>query len=103
MLGRVFLGLTSTNLGLMCLAQGHNTATSVRLKSATLRSRIKHSTTKPLCSLSDVVFIMLLNFKMSAIVGILTFMSRINFVLSRVQHEIFITSGPVRDDLLFPS
>ena len=33
-------------------------------------------------SLSDVVFIMLLNVKMSTIVGIITFMSRINFVLS---------------------
>ena len=33
-------------------------------------------------SLSDVVFIMLINVKMSTIVDILTFMSRINFVLS---------------------
>ena len=33
-------------------------------------------------SLSDVVFIMLINVKMSTIVGILTFMSRINFVFS---------------------
>ena len=33
-------------------------------------------------SLSDVVFIMLINVKMSTIVGILTFMSRIIFVLS---------------------
>ena len=33
-------------------------------------------------SLSDVVFIMLINVKMPTIVGILTFMSRINFVLS---------------------
>ena len=32
--------------------------------------------------LSDVVFIMLINVKMPTIVGILTFMSRINFVLS---------------------
>ena len=31
---------------------------------------------------SDVVFIMLTNVKMPTIVGILTFMSRINFVLS---------------------
>ena len=30
----------------------------------------------------DVVFIMLINVKMPTIVGILTFMSRINFVLS---------------------
>ena len=33
-------------------------------------------------SLSDVAFIMLINVKMPTIVGILTFMSRINFVLS---------------------
>ena len=44
-------------------------------------------------SLSDVVFIMLINVKMPTIVGILTFISRINFVLSRVEHEkSFITS-----------
>ena len=42
--------------------------------------------------LSDVVFIML---KMPTIVGILTFMSRINFLLSRVEHgKRCITSGP---------
>ena len=35
-------------------------------------------------SLSDVVFIMLINVKMPTIVGILTFMSRINFVLDQV-------------------
>ena len=46
-------------------------------------------------SLSDVLFIMLINVKMPTIVGILTFMSRINFVLSRVEYEkSFITSGP---------
>ena len=32
--------------------------------------------------LSDVLFIMLINVKMSTIVGILTFMSMINFMLS---------------------
>ena len=32
--------------------------------------------------LSDVVFILLKNFKMSTIVGILTFMSMINFMLN---------------------
>ena len=46
-------------------------------------------------NLSDVVFIMLVNVKMPTIVGILTFMSRINFVLSWVKHEkSFITSRP---------
>ena len=33
-------------------------------------------------SRSNVVFIKLINYKMPTIVGILTFMSRINFVLS---------------------
>ena len=47
-------------------------------------------------SLSEVVFIMLINVKLQSIGGILTFMSRINFVLSWVDHEkCFITSGPV--------
>ena len=37
--------------------------------------------------LSDVVFIMLINVKMPIIVGILTFISMINFMPSRVEHE----------------
>ena len=46
-------------------------------------------------SLSDVVLIMLINVKMPTIVGILTLTSRINFVLSRVEHgKSFITLGP---------
>ena len=46
-------------------------------------------------SLSDVVFFMPVNVKMQTIVGILTFMSRINFVLSSVEHEkSSITSWP---------
>ena len=39
--------------------------------------------------LSDVVFIMLKNVKMPTIVGILTCMSRINFVLSWVEYKKF--------------
>ena len=38
-------------------------------------------------SVSDIVFIMLINVKMPTILGILTFMRRINFVLSLVEHE----------------
>ena len=38
-------------------------------------------------SLSNVVFIMLINVKMPTIIGILTFMRRKNFLLSRVEHE----------------
>ena len=45
--------------------------------------------------ISDVVFIMLINDKMPTIVGILSFMSRINFALSSVEPgKSFITSGP---------
>ena len=31
----------------MCLAQGHNAVTPVRLKPAVMQSRVKHSTTEP--------------------------------------------------------
>ena len=40
--------------------------------------------------LSDDVFIMLINVKMPIIVGILTFMSMINFMLSWVEHDFFL-------------
>ena len=33
----------------MCLAQGHNTVTLIRLEPATPRTRVKYSTTEPLC------------------------------------------------------
>ena len=46
-------------------------------------------------SLSDDVFIMLINVNMPTTFGILTFMSRINFMLVSVEHgKSFITSGP---------
>ena len=45
--------------------------------------------------LSDIVFTMLIKVKMPTIVGILAFMSMINFKLSWVEHETsFKTSGP---------
>ena len=45
--------------------------------------------------LAYAVFIMLTNVKMPTIVGILTFMSMINFMLIEVEHgKSFITSGP---------
>ena len=45
-------------------------------------------------SLSYIAFIMLINVKMPTTVGILTFMSMINFVLNWVEHgKCFITSG----------
>ena len=49
--GRVFLGWTSTKHALMCLAQGLNPVTPVRLEPAAPRSRVKHYTTEPLRSL----------------------------------------------------
>ena len=39
----------------MCLAQGHNSVTPVRLEPLALRSRVKHSTTKPLRSLCSIL------------------------------------------------
>ena len=43
----------------------------------------------------ECYFVLLINVKMPTIVGILTFMSRKNFMLKRVEHEkSFITSGP---------
>ena len=41
---QVFLGWTSTKLGLMCFAQRLNAVTPVRLEPAAPRSRVKHST-----------------------------------------------------------
>ena len=35
----------------ICLGQGHNKVTPVRLKPMVIRSRVKHSTTEPLRSL----------------------------------------------------
>ena len=44
-----------------------------------------------------MLFFLLINVKMPTIVGILTFMSRKNFMLNWVEHEkSFITSGPGR-------
>ena len=42
-----------------------------------------------------MLFFPLINVKVPTVVGIFTFMSRKNFILSRVEHEqSFITSGP---------
>ena len=41
---------TSSNLGLMCLAQGHNAVMLLRLEPTAPQSRVKHSTTEPLRS-----------------------------------------------------
>ena len=59
--------------------------------------KLKYRQTKKFLALRllDLVFIMLINVKMPKYVDILTFMSRINFVLSWVEHgKSFITSGP---------
>ena len=66
-------------------------------KISTVHEKLKYRQIKKFLalSLSDVLFIMLINVKMPTIVGILTFISMINFVLSLVEHEkSFITSGP---------
>ena len=46
---------SSSKLGLLCLAQGHNAVTLVRLKPAVPWSQVKHSTTEPLRSLKETV------------------------------------------------
>ena len=51
--GQVFLGWTSTKLGLMFLLKDHNAVKPVRLESAAPGSRVKHSTTEPLRSLTS--------------------------------------------------
>ena len=55
--GWVFLGWTSTKLGLMCLAQGHSVMMPVRLEPAAPRSRVKHSTTELLHSHAVLIWI----------------------------------------------
>ena len=55
-----------------------------------------YNTEKLILFLLDV-FIMLIYVKMPTIVGILTFMSMIKFMLSQVEHEFYlITSGQLR-------
>ena len=41
--------------GFMCLPQGHKAVMLVRLESATLQPRVKHSTTEPLRFLNEDV------------------------------------------------
>ena len=56
----------------------------------------------PAFKFSDLVFIMLINVKMPTIVGILTFMSMIHFLLSCVEHEkSFITSFSFNHQLIW--
>ena len=72
-------------------------STQLRTKNFNCSYKLKYRQMKKFLALSllDVVFIMLINVKMPTIVGILTFMSTINVMLSWVEHEkSFITSGP---------
>ena len=57
---------------------------STEHESSAVQKELKYQQMKKFLalSLSDVVFIMLITVKMPTIVGILTFMSRTNFVLS---------------------
>ena len=62
-----------------------------------LISKIKIPTNEEVSCLKSLrcCIYLAINVKMPTIVGILTFMSRITFVLSRVEREkYFITSGP---------
>ena len=49
---RIFLDWSSTKQELMRLAQGHNAVMPVGLEPATPRSRVKHSSTEPLRSVT---------------------------------------------------
>ena len=66
---------------------------STEHENSTASQKLKYWQIKkfPALSILIVVFIMLINVKMLTIVDIFTFMSRINFVLSWVNHE---TAGP---------
>ena len=68
-------------------AKGYKTVfilNSVEHENSTAQKKLKYQQMKKFLALnfSNVVFIMLINVKMPTIVGILTFMSRINLVLS---------------------
>ena len=77
---------TITLIPLKHRPRGHKTfsiSTQLSMKFQLL-IKIKYRQIKKFLALNllDIVFIMLINVKMPTIVGILTFMSRINFVLS---------------------
>ena len=55
MLGWVFLSWTRTKQGFMCLAQGHKGVPQAMLEPATIRSRVKPSTTGQLCSIKLLI------------------------------------------------
>ena len=57
-------------------------STEHEISAAHKKLKYRHMKMFHALSLSDAVFIMLINVKMPTIVGILTFMSRIIFVLS---------------------
>ena len=79
--------------------RGHKTFFMLNSTEHEISTRKNKNTNKRrsflLLSLSDVVFMMLLNVKMPTIFDILTFMSWISFLCSRVEHgKSFINSGP---------
>ena len=61
---------------------GSSVLNSTEQEIVLIKSKIPTNKDALALCLSDVVFIRLINVKMPTIVGILTFMSRINFVLS---------------------
>ena len=61
-------------------------------------SRLKSSKPVKVLNHQSQSFILLINVKMPIVVGILTFINKIDFMLSRVKHEkSFITLGPRAD------
>ena len=65
-----------------CLPEFEYFTVFLKNKNIIFKIRISKVTDYAALSLTDVVFNILINVKMPTIVGILTFMSRINFVLS---------------------
>ena len=62
-------------------------STEHEISTAHKKLQYRHMTKFLALSLSDVIFIMPINVKMPTLDGILTFMSRINIVLSWVEHK----------------
>ena len=76
--------------------RGYKTFSKLNLAEHEILNAQKYKNIKKLSFLQPrMLFFMLINVKRPTIVGILTFVSRKNFMLSLVEHGIiFITSGP---------
>ena len=77
-----YIGCLSDNTGPKIIKL-FSCSTQLSMKLKLLRkTKLKANKNFHALSLSDVIFILLINVKMPTFVGILTFFSRINFVLS---------------------